>query len=50
MEFKMDILARCNISEYYIHNINNVYFKMDWYFNFLKVDIRADKLKAVPII
>jgi hypothetical protein len=30
-------LARCNISEYYSDIFNNVYFKMDWYFDFLKL-------------
>lgn len=45
MEFKMDILARCNIFEYWSDIPNNVYFKMDRYFDFLKVKKRTDLLR-----
>ncbi len=50
MEVKMDILARCNISEYYSDIPDNVYFKMDWYFDFLKVKKRPERLRFVSII
>ena len=37
MEIKMDILARGNILGCWSDIPNNVYFKMDRYFDFLKV-------------
>lgn len=37
MEVKMDFLARCNISEHYSDIPDNVYFKVDWSIDFLKI-------------
>ncbi len=33
----MDLLAKCNISECYSNIPYNVYFKMDWFIDFLKI-------------